>query len=787
MKVPYKWLGEYVDLENLTAQDVAKGLTEKGLETVLYSPKSLEGVVVGRISQLMAHPQADKLTICFVDIGEEQELQIVCGAKNIAREMYVPVAKVGSKLPNGIVIKKAKLRGVDSFGMMCSSQELGLDEDNSEGIMVLEHSQVGSPMAQHLGLDQVLDIELTANRGDCLAIIGVAYEVAALFNRKLRLPQPKPLTFIEEKQNLPKGCTQLVTMELKHVKVGPSMPWVANRLRAAGIRPINNIVDLTNYVMLEMGQPLHAYDKAKINKLQVRPALEGEQIELLNKDVVNLSQDMLVVADNERPHALVGIIGGAQSKVTSKTSSVIFEAARLNSRIVRRAARSLGLRSEASQRFERAVKMFQLTEVLARVAELSQCIFKEAMVQAIHLQGVQEETEQKVNFTSEQLTSLAGKIIPTSSVQAILKKLQFNFTMEQNNFVVLVPRRRVDLWGTSELVAEIIRLYGYDKLASIPLAVDHRISGISKREKAIRNLCNLLSNLGFKEVKNYSLRPLEEPIIDSDKTQAERISVKEPMSRELAILRNSLWPGLLETAKYNWQHSNKNIMLYELGRIYTAREDQQKLLAHEHLQLAGLFIPKSFEVGLWTTCKTDEEAFFKLKGYLELILQRLGVQEINFQKKRSSIFHPALGADILVAGEIVGDFGLVHPVLLNKQDLPGTCLFKLSEAIFHVRDLKHKPLSKQPALIRDLALVVPKEVEAVRISKLMKEIGGELLEQLTLFDLYEGEQVPDECKSLAYRLVYRSLTRTLADEEIDTLQNKILLQLQKTVGAVLRD
>ncbi|MDK2821351.1 MAG: phenylalanyl-tRNA synthetase beta chain [Clostridia bacterium] len=803
MRVPYKWLKKYVDID-LTPEELAHQLTMTGLvvDTIESLKPEFSGVVAGEIKSIESHPNADHLVICQVDA--DKELQLVTGAPNVYEGQMVAVALIGAELPDGMKIRKANFRGVSSEGMLCSAQELGIDvslvsPEDRDGIITLPYDATpGEDVAKVLGLDDmVLDIELTPNRADCLSIINVAREVAAITGGRLHLPEITVREDIEENiEDLAAVeieasdlCARYVARLVKNVKIGPSPSWLQACLRSAGMRPINNVVDITNYVMLEMGQPLHAfdYDLLKGHKIVVRRPLSGEKIKTIDGVDRELNSEMLVIADGERPVAVAGIMGGWDTEVTSDTVNILIESAHFDGASIRRTSRKLGLRSEASIRFERGVNLEGAAKAADRAAQLMQELANGQVVQGRIDRYIKERQPVKIELRPERVNYLLGTNLKPDTMKELLERLHLQVSGE-GPFQVEVPPYRGDLTQEIDLVEELARLYGYNK---IEVTLPGNITSREKQtfgqlwEEAGRQAA---AEAGLSEVVTYSFigsKAFEMLQIPDDHPWRKTVKIKNPLREEQSVLRTSLLPGLLEVATRNAKRRVLPVTIYECGRVFVPTE---QLLPDELLRLGGLVM--GTDSGGWDWPEREMD-FYYLKGILEDILTRLRVKDISFERTSEYPFlHPGRAANINACGEKIGFIGELHPDVLDAADLPSrACVFELDwekAGRFAIKLPKYEALPRFPAVERDLALVVPADLPAARVTEVIKESGGELLKTSYLFDVYQGGSVPEGYKSLAYSLFYQLPDRTLTDAEVNEAQERIQKVLADKLGATLR-
>ena len=809
MRIPLSWLNELLS-KPLGAETVRETLTRVGLEveSLDYSAPGLETVVVGRIVGIEPHPNADKLRVCQTDVGEASPIQIVTGAANVKLNDVIPVALVGSNLPGDKKIEAAKLRGVESFGMYCSLAELGLPP-GEDGVLVLpDDTPIGSPIANAMKLGElVVDIAVTANRPDLLSVEGVARELAvARPDLALTMKQPKPqeTTLTSGTVKLGaidgEGCPVYLGLNLRGVKVGPSPEWLVKRLDASGMRSINNVVDASNLVMLLTGQPTHAFDAAKVKgpEIRVRRATEGETLKTLDGVERKLVATDLVVADAERALVIAGVMGGQDAEVDQTTTDLFLEAAYFEPSGVRRTARRLNLGTESSYRFERGVDptgteraMFLLADLILELGG------GEVMgnLQATRQGGF--PANKPFGFRLDAIERMLGMSVPNPDVERILKALGFEMArhtdgvFELNSYDVVAPGWRWhDVQREVDLVEEVARHWGYDRIPTVlPAPVERpeqpALTLLERRARAIA------IGLGFCEVMTKSLTTAEAEHLAGVRASA-HVHLADPL-KEMAVLRTSLLPSLLEVLRYNRYQGISRLGVCEVGRTYHPAGENQHT---ETLWFGGAVMGSVWE-GLWLPEHTPEPLaadFFYAKGVVEAVFDRLEVGgELAFRQAESLPgLHPGRAAEILLEGAVVGQVGEVHPQVVKDYDLPpnqraSAFLLDLSALAGHlVRKHRFSTFSRQPAMLRDLAVVVPESLTAADAIAAIRDAGGELLEKVTMFDRFAGGQVPEGKVSLGFSLVYRSPERTLTTAEVEPVHQGIVDRLTERFGAVLR-
>jgi len=803
MFVSYKWLSEYVDLSGITAEELADKITKSGIEVegVELLGDGIKNIVVGHVLECNQHPDADKLNICLVDIGEEEPVQIICGAPNVAGGQKVVVAKVGAVLPGNFKIKKAKLRGQASNGMICSLQELGIEsklvaKEYAEGIFVFPNEvEPGTDALAQLNLDdEVLELGLTPNRADCLSMFGVAYEVAAILGREVKFPtielsktSEKAEDFISITVDAKEDNPLYVARVVKNVKIAPSPLWLQTRLMAAGIRPHNNVVDITNYILLEYGQPLHAFDYDRLGSKQilVRRATEGEKITTLDDTERTLTTDHLVITNGSEPVALAGVMGGANSEVQSDTTTVLIESAYFNGATIRTASKDHGLRSEASARYEKGIDPNRTREAADRAAGLmakyagGEVLDGTVEVDTLSLEPV------VVSITLERINKVLGTTITSEEVASIFTKLAFDFKHDNDTFVVTVPSRRGDITIEEDLVEEVARLYGYDNLpTTLPISesTPGRLTGYQLKR---RNVRRYLEGAGLYQAVTYSLTS-EAKVKQYALEDGEAIRLAMPMSEERSMLRLSIVPHLLEVVGHNIARQIDNVAAYEIGSVFLSNGENE--LPDEKERLAGAL------TGLWQTNPWQGEKkavdFYVVKGILDGLFDLLGIEDrVSYKGANLDGLHPGRTATIRLDNNVIGFVGQVHPDVEKQLDLGETYVYELSlEAILdaQVEEITYTPIPRYPSMTRDIALVIDQAVAAGDIKEVIQEAGGKLLREVSIFDLYEGEHMEAGKKSVAYSLRYFDPERTLTDDEVTKAHGKVLQAVEEKFNASLR-
>ena len=797
MLVSYNWLKQYTNVED-NANALAEKITRGGIEVegVEYLAEEISNVVVGYVVSKEKHPDAEKLNVCQVNVGEEENLQIVCGAPNVDAGQYVIVAKVGAKLP-GIKIKKAKLRGVESQGMICSLAELGLSKsvvpkNYQEGIYVFETEQeLGSDVVEVLGLnDYILDLSITPNRADALSMRGLTYELGALYNNKVDFKD------VEKEEDYEAtslqvaiesdSCRNYVGQVVKNVEVKSSPLWLQTRLMNSGIRPINNIVDITNYVLLEFGQPMHAFDKDLVgDKIVVRDAKEGEVLETLDGEERKLQTTDLVITDGTRAIALGGVMGGKNTEVSEETKNIILESAYFNPTSVRRTSAAHGLRSDSSARFEKGIDPNMQKAALARAVELILELCPNAVVESSV--GVVNKVDDKVvEITTSYINNYLGIILSTEEIVAILEGLSFKVEVSGEDLVVKVPTRRPDISIKQDLVEEVIRIYGYDNLAStLPKFSKTTKGGLTYSQRMVRDLRAVYASLGFNDTINYSLVS-EEEATQYTLEDHHKVRLLMPMTETHSTLRQSLIPGLLNTVQYNVARKQKDLKLLEIGRVFFGSGDDN-IQPKETVYLSAALTGEERSTKWLKESSTLD--FFAAKGYLEVVFERLGLEEkVTYKKSTLEGMHPGRFAEVYLGEKRIGFIGEVHPQVADKLGLNTTYVFEinLDEVISEGKvKPKYEEVTKYPEITRDIAMLVDVKDEYQNIYNVVESVNSKLITKVELFDLYVGAELLVGKKSLALTITYSDKQKTLTDEEVTAVHDKVLAALT-AYGAIIR-
>ena len=796
MKASLQWMNEYVPLDlNRPAQELADELTQAGIpvEEVLSMDPGLKKIYTGKIVEITKHPDADKLQVCQVQClsedGEEITKQIVTAATNVAVGQIVPVAYHKSRLADGTEIKKGKLRGVVSEGMFCSVAEFGISSDlvrpeEAQGIYIFpEGTPIGLDIKEALMLDDtVYEFELTANRADCFSMVGLSREFGIMTNQKALFP----VIMVNENGESIDGkasvaieahdlCTRFTSRLVTNVTIEPSPLWMQNRLRNSGIRPINNVVDVTNYVMLELGQPMHAYDYDCVadHTLIARRAKAGETLTTLDGNERELNESMLIIADTKGPIGVAGVMGGLTSEVTDKTTNVLFEAAVFNGPSIRRTSKALGMRSEASGRFERGVNHKYTAYAIDRAAQLLKQICPSCKVSVGVIDVYPEPVEQRtVTFTAEQINDYLGTSIEKDRMVDILTKLEFGITESGDTIEALVPTWRDDVTVMPDIAEEVARIVSYDNIApTIPVAILSS-GGMTPKKALTKEVTHYLAHAGLSQIITFSFMHkdgLTNMMLPEGDSRYTAIPILNPISEEFPYMRTTLVPAVIEAAKRNIAQQNKDLWLFETANVYEPKALPLTEVPHERPMACGIMMGKVTEAA-WNQAQRDTD-FYDVKGVVDGLLAKLGLTQYDIQPSSESYYHPGVSAHYTVNGVTIANYGELHPQVVKNFDLSGKVyMFEIDlEAVLSiiVPPFRYQSFSKFPGTSRDLAIVAPVSVTSGDIVALIKEHGGEYLESVSIFDVYEGEHIEAGYRSLAYNLQFRSMEGTLNDEDID--------------------
>ncbi len=787
MNLPMSWLRDYMDIEKIDAKEYEHKMTMSGskVEGTTRLGGEAENIKTGKVLKIERHPDADKLVVCQVEVGADTPIQIVTAATNVKEGAIVPVAMHKSKVFGGQKITRGKLRGVVSDGMFCSTDELGISKERATGILILpEDTEVGVDVCALLGLDEnVVEFEITSNRPDCMSIIGLARETAATFGYDFSIPDPTKYDKAPEEAKDYASvevldaelCPRFLGKVVKNVKIGPSPEWMQKRLAACGIRAINNVVDITNYVMLEYGQPMHAYDLDCVSgkKIIVRRAKDGEILETLDDKERTLNSSMICISDEKGAIGVAGVMGGASSEVSEKTVTVLFEAATFNGTAVRRAAKALGMRTDASALFEKGLDLYNLDGAIERACQLiSEMGAGEVLSGTIEVCSNKPQLK-VLPFEPEKMNAFLGMDISKNEMIDILKTLEFKVEGDR----ITVPSFRGDIESMADIAEEVARIFGYDKIPTTLMDTAVTCGGKTPAQKAEAAAKAALVSDGFDEIITYSFTdPKENELlaIPKDSSKYDFVRIINPLGEENSVMRTTMLASMCEVLRTNYNKRIPSAALFELGSIYI---DKGETLPDER---------KTIAIGMY-----GGGDFYDLKGAVENVFETLGVSGAKFAaNKENPTFHPGRCADILCGGKKIGVMGQAHPSVAANYKIGGEVY--LAELDFmtmlECADAKktYKALPKFPATTRDIAMVVSEEVCVGDIAEIFEAEMGGILESYTLFDVYRGEQLGENKKSVAYSLSFRAADRTLTDDEVNAVMEKILAGLSDKVGADLR-
>ncbi len=804
MNTPLSWIKAYVPDLDCTDQEYTDAMTLSGTKVEGFEAldADLEQIVIGQIEKIERHPDADKLVVCQVNIGTKT-IQIVTGADNVFEGAKVPVVldggrvaggHDGSKTPGGIKIKKGKLRGVESDGMMCSIEEMGSNTDlypeaPENGIYIFGNdAEVGADAIEALGLrDMVFEYEITSNRVDCFSVIGIAREAAATFRKEFKPPVVTATGNAEDVNDIVKVeikdtdlCSRYCARLVKNVKIGPSPKWMQRRLAACGIRPINNLVDITNYVMEEYGQPMHAYDMATLagNQIVVRRAVKGETFETLDGQERQLDENILMIWDGEKPVGIAGIMGGQNSKITDDVKDMLFEAACFDGTNIRLSAKRLGLRTDASGKFEKGLDPNNALEAINRACQLIEELGAgEVVGGVVDVYPVKKEGR-RIPFDPEWINRLLGTEIAAEEMLSYFKPLELGYDAKTNE--VLVPSWRQDLERDADIAEEVARFYGYDK---IPTTLPHgeatagKLSFKLRIEQTARDIAEFC---GFSQGMNYSFespRVYDKLLLDADDPMRQAIEISNPLGKDFSIMRTTSLNGMLTSLATNYNRRNKNVKLYELGNIYLPKALPLTELPDERMQ---------FTLGFY-----GDGDFYTMKGVIEEFLDRVGLKDAPEYDPNAgrNYLHPGRQANIYYHKTLIGYLGEVHPQVLDNYEIGETAYIAVLDMPYIVEhatfDRKYEGIAKFPAVTRDLSMVMKKDLLAGEVEAIIRKKAGKLLESCHLFDVYEGSQIQEGYKSMAYSVVFRAKDRTLEDKEVNEVMEKVLSALSD-IGVELR-
>ena len=814
MLASLEWLKQYVDI-NIPVDVLVDKITRAGLEveTVTNLGEGLEGVLTGKVTQIERHPDSDHLWVCQMDYGQGI-VQILTGAQNVKQNDIVPVAVVGSTLPpssrnpEGMKLAAVKMRGLDSFGMLCSADELGIDNklllpEQRNGIFILPaDTPIGVDVKEVLGLnDVVIDIDLTANRADCFSIIGLAREIAALTGCPLKMPAMdvaeaaggNAQEMASIKIEAPELCPRFAVRVLKNIKITESPEWMQKRLRACGMRPISNVVDVTNYVMLELGQPMHAYDYDKVagHTLVVRRGGEGEKLMTLDEQERTLDPSMIVIGDAERAVGLGGVMGGFDTEVTDETVNVMLEAASFHGPSIRRTSRALGLRSEASGRFERGVDTIKTQNALNRAAYLLEQMGACETVAGIVEAYPEEIKPAVIKVTPEVISGRVGITISKEEMVKTLTALEFGVEEEGDALVITAPSWRNDVTCNADISEEIARIHGLDHIESHMPVLGMAQGRQFVVEDVKDSIQDYMVAVGMNEVMTYSFinqSAFDKLQLAADDSRRNAIELLNPITDEFRVMRTTMAPSVLNAAAYNLARQHNKVAIFEVGRVYLPKELPLKEQATEKSMLCAVISGKCNDLN-WCTCR-DNVDFYDMKGVVEGLMAKLMLNDYKLVHYAVPYLHPGKSCAVEVDGKIIGWFGELHPLAQEAFGLPQEAYILEMEVeplvAAAIAVPKYKHLAKYPSMSRDIAVVVPLEVTNAELEAVIREHAGELLIGVKVFDIYTGKQVAEGCKSMAFNLTYQAADRTLTDAEVDASMKTVIAKVAEEYKAELR-
>ena len=791
MKVPFNWLKDYVEV-NIDAKELGDKLTLTGsaLEEVITEGDKIKNVVTGKIVEITKHKDAEKLSVCQVDIGTEV-IQIVTAATNMKEQDVVPVALHKSILADGTEIKKGKLRGEVSNGMFCSEEELGIAGDEPvHGLMILPtDAPLGMDIKEYLGLSKsILDFDITSNRPDCLSMVGMARETAAVLRTTYKMPNMNyevkakeninDVLAVEVKDEL---CNRYMARGVKNVKVAPSPKWMQERLLEAGIRPINNIVDITNFVMLEIGEPMHAFDARQIEskKIVVERAKDGEKFVTLDENERELDSSFLCIKDGDKTIALAGIMGGLNSEIKEDTTEIIFECANFNGTNIRVNSKKLNLRTESSARFEKDIDpnlaKLAIDRACALICELEA---GEVMDGTIDIYNNVKE-EGKITVDSNWINKFLGTSISKEDMKTYLDLLDQKTEIDGDNLVITLPTFRVDLAIKEDIAEEVARIYGYENIPNTIFDVSTGREPRYKNDILEEVVIDTLVASGLNQAITYSFvspKIFDKINVPEDSELRNVVKIKNPLGEDFSVMRTTTLHSMMESLGRNYSRSNEVVRLFEVGKVYIKNEDENKLPEEKNI----------LTVGMYGKCD-----YLDLKGVVENLVEALGLSKVKYTRESENpSYHPGKTANLLVAKQKSAVFGEVHPKVAANYEVDVNCyvaeidldiLYKYSNTV-----KTYKPLPKFPAVTRDIALLVNDEVLVQEIENTITQAGGSLVEKVELFDIYKGAQIPEGKKSIAYAIAYRDEKKTLTDNDVNKVHDKILRALEYKLGAILR-
>ncbi len=792
MKVPVKWLKDYVDI-NISCKELGDLLTLSGskVEEVIVSGDEIKNVVTAKILKIEQHPDAEKLVVCQLDIGTNEELQIVTGAKNMKEGDIVPAALHGSELPGGVKIKKGKLRGIVSNGMMCSEEELGIPtKEPVHGLMILpQDTPIGKDIVEVLALrSEVLDFEITSNRPDCLSIVGMARETAATVHTNYKMPSTNYVAnnsakiqdeiCVEVKDSL---CRRYMARGIKNVKIAPSPSWMAERLLEAGVRPINNIVDITNFVMIELGQPMHAFDKRMIssNCIVVDRAKDGERFFTLDDVERDLNSDTLAIKDGDKTIGIAGIMGGLNSEVKDDSTEIVFECANFDGTNIRLTSKRLGLRTEASGKFEKDLDPNLVSLAMDRachlVLELGAGEVMDGTID-IYKEKVEKHT---LEVDSNWVNKFLGLNLTKEKMKECLDSLDLNTEIKEDKLIITVPTFRSDINIREDVAEEIARIYGYNNVPTTIIKGESVRNGKYKNQVIKEKIISALLGSGLNEAICYSFvspKVFDKILLEEDSELRNAVKIKNPLGEDYSIMRTTTIPSMMEALSRNYSRNNEIVRLFEVGKVYVKNIDIKKIPDEKNKITIGLY---------------GNADYLDLKGIVENVFEALKIEGLSFERETENpSFHPGKTAKVCFKNICYGILGEIHPDVAENYDLDVPCYIAELDLDLLLQNAvtgaKYKSLPKFPAVTRDMAFTISEDVLVGKIEEIIKKQGGGIVENFKLFDIYKGNQIEKGKKSVAYSITYRAENRTLTDKEVEKIHNKILSTLSHVLGAELR-
>lgn len=794
MLISLDWLKQYVDIkEDIPQLENALTMIGQEVEAIDIQGKHLDNVVIGQITEYGKHPNSDKLTLLKVNVGDEEELQIICGAPNHKLGDKVVVAKIGAVLPGDFKIKKSKIRDVESFGMLCSQVELGIGEDGDGIIILPEDAPIGEEYRKYAGLDDVIfELEITPNRPDCLSHIGIAREVAAYYGRKVKYPSYTLSEVIDSVNNYAKvrvedkeRCKRYMGRVIRNVTVAESPEWLKKRIRAMGLKPINNIVDITNFVMFEYNQPMHAFDLDKLenNTVVVRAAENGEKITTLDGVERELVNGELVIADEVKPIAIAGIIGGQATQIEAETKNVFLEVAYFTPDNIRKSAKKLGIVTDSGYRNERGLDIENLPEVIDRAAALIAEVASGEVLDEVIDKYIEKPQKFEIPLNLTKLNTFIGKKLEFDTVGKILSNLGLGIkTLSQDMLLITPPTYRTDLTRPEDLYEEVIRMYGFENIEAV-MPVEDIESGLKDSKISVAdNLKEILKEIGLHEVINYTFIPRE--ALDILKIKDKVIEISNPLSEDMVIVRPTLMYSLLANIRDNFNRNQFDLRFFEVSKVFTPAEE----LANEDLRICVAIAGKP-ERTLWNP-KPKAYDFYTMKGYVEKLLEYMGINRYKLERSSNENFHPGRSADIKIGNDVIGTFGEVHPDVLEamniKRERAYVADIDLARAEKYIKSaVKYERIVKYPEVTRDLAIVMDKDILVGNMVEDLKRVSP-LIEKIEIFDVYEGEKIDADKKSVAISIVLRNKVKTLEEKEINDVVTKVLETISKKYRGEIR-